>query len=78
MGLNLQIATGDSPPPKVMQTFDAAFHVFSDDQTEMLDFFAKKSVTQQCVQWTGHVRRSKMNIDPLHRHSSYSNDQTTI
>ena len=41
MGLNLQIATGDSPP-KVMQTFDAAFHVFSDDQTEMLDFFAEK------------------------------------
>ena len=42
MGLNLQMATGDSPPPKVMQTFDAAFHVFSDDQTEMLDFFAEK------------------------------------
>ena len=44
----------------------------------MLDFFAKKSVTKRCVQWTGRVRRSKMNIGPLHRHSSYLNDQNTI
>ena len=51
---------------------------FSDDQTEMLDFFAKKSVTKRCVQWTGRVRRSTMNIGPLHRHSSYLNDQNTI
>ena len=73
-----EIAPGNSPPRKVMKTLDAALNIFSDDQTEMLDFFAKKSVTKRCVQWTGRVRRSTMNIGPLHRHSSYLNDQNTI